>query len=200
MFELINPKPIKQKYTSKKNDVNDAAKDIWGQLSKIIKKTTDDFYFTIKKDNKIYNFKVDEKTTKDGKVEFIITPQPTVDKHKYDKELIEILKEKPKQVGGKFKFTDDDSSSSSSVSSSSTTSSSSSDEDLYYKIKRRSKYPSLVYYYPTLYKYLYGIKEINIPNLISTDVPYNVKIVLPPFDKVITGTIKLDDYPVELSP
>ena len=62
VYILVNPKLSNSNINSKKKNQNDAAEDIWTQLTKNIKNYTPKFYFTIQEGgtNKLYHYLIKE--------------------------------------------------------------------------------------------------------------------------------------------
>jgi len=187
MYELVNPLILNKKYNSSRSDSMEAGEEIWSKFSKdFVKKSTDNFYYTLQKKDKLYHFKVEE-NTENNQVEYNITQLNKHYKDDDDREILKLIKDDATKLsGGKHKS----SSSSSSISSSS----SSTSESDYYTIKRKinNMNPSIVNYYPGLYSTLYNIKTISVPHLITTNLPYNIRINFPNFQRVVTVTT---DFP-----
>ena len=172
MFKLVNPHILDNNFSSNNESPEDAASEIWSKFSKkYIKKATNEFYYSIGGNDKLYHFKVQEKI-KGNKVNFNITQLES--DHKNDEKILNVINE---MSGGKYYD--------SSSSSSSSTSSSSSDDN-YYHLKRRSYYDNPITYnpityYPTVYRY-YRINGIDIPHIFSYKTPYTMRLQFPNFD------------------
>ena len=163
-YILINPYIEGKELNTNKKKSNEAAEDIWTQLSSNIKNYTPEFYFTIQKagSSKMFHYQVNEDII-DDKVSYIIKNY-IKDKEKIDKVLSDEIKHLKQNGGKKYKHRKDDDSSSSSSSS-----------DDYIEFKSRH-YPHS--YALTYYPSIYGVKNILLPTFATSFVPY-VRIGFP---------------------
>jgi len=156
-YILANPYVEGKVLESNKKSVNDAAEEIWNELSSNIKQFIPEFFYSIQdtNKNKFYHFKVLE-NLEGGKVKYTLS--------KFNKNVDDdVLNEVISQNGGRKKRYDDSSSSSSD--------SSSSDDDYVYYPNSKSRVKDNVLsvtYYPTIY----GIPNVLIPTFSTSFTPY----------------------------
>jgi len=145
-YVLINPRIEGRDVSSKKSSSNDAASDIWGQLSSNIKNFVPQFYFTLQdtKTNGLSHFVVKE-SFKNDKVKYKLKQYKN--KKMNDDEILKMFSQQGGDRGDrderkrkdKYKLDDDDSSSSSS------------DAYVYNYPLGTSWKDSVLYYYPGIY-------------------------------------------------
>ena len=170
-FKLVNPYIDGNPIESSKKRTNDAANEIWSNLSSNIKNYTPKFLFTIQKGGgKLYHYVVNEKL-EDSKVSYVIE-NFSKNKINIDKSLLNELTKI--QEGGKHKKKYN-------IEDSSTSSSSSSDD--YIKFKHRNKHSYVNDILLTYYPSVYGVRDILLPTFSTSYVPY-VRIV-PTYDNVL---------------
>lgn len=158
-YILANPYVEGKALQSNKKSANDAAEEIWNELSSNIKQFIPEFFYSIKNTNKdkFHHFKVTE-TIEGGKVKYTLKQ---LNKHVDEDVLNQVINT---QNGGRKKRYED------SSSSSSESSDSSSDDYIYYpnsKSKIKDNVLSVTYY-PTIY----GIPNVLIPTFSTTFTPY----------------------------
>lgn len=169
-FKLVNPYIDGNSIESSLKRTDDAANEIWSQLSTNIKNYTPKFLFTIQKGgNKLYHYRVNEKL-ENNKVSYVIE---NFNKNKINIDKLLLNELNKSQEGGKHKkkyYVEDSSSSSSSSSS-----------DDYIKFKNKHSYANdiLLTYYPSVY----GVRDILLPTFSTSYVPY-VRIV-PTYDNIL---------------
>jgi hypothetical protein len=166
-FELVNPLAHNKRISTKTDDPDQAAMNIWNKLNKYTKGYVNGSYFTIQDGGgKLHHYNVSEKIN-NNKVGFTISRTDDV------KNEFEFLKHVNEKKGGGKHY--------SSSSSDSSDSSSDSSDDLTFKFKSKSKnnylstqpfvaYPSLYYtevldYCPWLYN---SNEYIILPNFKSS--------------------------------
>jgi hypothetical protein len=73
-YKLCNPYIEGRELTSEKTSVNDAAEQIWSEMSLNIKNYIPKFYFSIQnnKNNKLFHYKVKE-SMENGQVSYVIS-------------------------------------------------------------------------------------------------------------------------------
>lgn len=154
-YILVNPKLNYKSVNSSKKKDNEAADDIWSQLSSNIKSYTPTFYFSIQNtnDSKLSHYSVTE-SLESGRVKYVLKKY----KNKNINEKI-LLEDKNQQKGGKKKHKHkyDDSSSSSS-------SSSSSEEKFLFTLPKKNHNEPLILSYNPL---MYGISAVTMPMVSS---------------------------------
>ena len=166
-YILINPRIDGSSLNSNKKNNNEAAEDIWSQMSSNIKNYTPEFYFTIQNggSHKLSHYVVKE-SIENSQVKYSL--KQFNNKKINEKALLEEIK----LAGGHKKYKkhgkDDDSSSSSSSSSSS--------PEMIFTFPAGKNHKDLLAltYYPTIY----GVPNIILPTFSTSFVPY-VNIGIP---------------------
>ena len=165
-YILVNPRLSNSSINSEKKNLNEAADEIWSQLSSNIKNYTPKFYFTIQdiSNSKLSHYLVHEGIEKE-RVKYNLKQfkGKKIDEKTFLNEI--------KQNGGKHhhkhrKDDDDDSSSSSS----------SSDSDLVFTFPTGKTHKNLMTltYYPTIY----GVPNILLPTFATNYTPFtNIKLL-----------------------
>jgi hypothetical protein len=161
-FKLANPVLMGDIQTTvSASNAENAAKELWDNISKHVAMTVSRFGFSVKQEGgKLYHFMVEE--SQDGKkVNYKIKKLDLKLKPKQEKELEKKADELSRQVGGKDKSEKD-------------SSSSSSDEKLYKQMKKYGAlgHPITYWWYtPYLYNYV-GYSSVFIPNFVLPLTPY----------------------------
>jgi len=173
-YILVNPRLSNSSINSKKKNLNEAADEIWSQLSSNIKNYTPKFYFTIQdvSNSKLSHYVVQESIEKE-RVKYNLKQYKSkkIDEKSFLNEL--------KQDGGKHhkkRHNDDDSSSSSS---------SSSDSELVFTFPAGKTHRDLMTltYYPTIY----GVPNVLLPTFSTVFTQFtNLKFIPNPSLLVIT--------------
>ena len=169
-YKLFNPSIEGQEdeYVNKSESPLDAAIMIWKKLSKLFKKGTPSFNFSLKDEsNDIYDFNVtEEKIHSDGKHQYSFNIKQIGEKHKIDENLIKNLS------GGfnrkRYEEDDDDSSSDSSSSDDEFGNESKKNFKLYKKLRKFGA-STIFTYAPLLYP---SSNQIFIPPFRTSIVPY----------------------------
>jgi len=157
-YILVNPNLSNSSINSKKKNVNEAAEDIWSQLSSNIKNYTPKFYFSIQNINnsKLSHFIIQESLEKE-RVKYAL--KQFDGKKIDDTQLLNILKQNGGKHKHKHKHDDDDSSSSSSSSSS---------ELVFTFPSKTHKDLMTLSYYPTIY----GVPNVLLPTFTTSFAPF----------------------------
>lgn len=162
-YILVNPRVSNSSINSEKKNLNEAADEIWSQLSSNIKNYTPKFYFTIQdaSNSKLSHYMVQENIEK-NRVKYNLKQfkGKKIDEQTFLNEL--------KQDGGKHhhKYKDDDDSSSSS----------SSDSEMVFTFPAGKTHKDLMTltYYPTIY----GVPNVLLPTFATTFTPFtNIKLL-----------------------
>jgi hypothetical protein len=161
-YILVNPRVSNSSIDSEKKNVNEAADEIWSQLSSNIKNYTPKFYFSIQdsSNSTLSHYIVQENIEKD-RVKYNLKQfkGKNIDEKTFLNEL--------KQDGGRHhhKHRDDDDSSSSS---------SSSEVVFTFPAGKTHKDLMTLTYYPTIY----GVPNVLLPTFTTTFTPFtNIKLL-----------------------
>lgn len=169
-YKLFNPsiEGNEEEYFDKSDSPIDSAIIIWKKLSKLFKKGTPSFNFSLKDENNdVYDFNVTEEKIKiAGKHQYSFNIKQIGEKHKIDENLIKNLS------GGydrrRYEENDDDSSSDSSSDDDEFTSESKKNFKLYQKLRKFGA-STIFTYAPLLYP---TVNHIFIPPFKTSIIPY----------------------------